>query len=91
VLNVVSYQVWQFADGVSGLMAERVLQRLLEQRPEDADLLFYLAELYQRRGDLDQAEAAYQQVLAVDPDDAQAYLRLGMLPLLQPLPRPGPR
>jgi tetratricopeptide (TPR) repeat protein len=79
LLNVVSYQVWQFAEGVPGLMAERVLQRLLEQRPEDADLLFYLAELYQRRGELDRAEVAYKQVLAVDPDYAQAYLRLGMV------------
>lgn len=79
LLNVVSYQVWQFAEGVPGLMTERVLQTLLAQWPEDTDLLFYLAELYHRRGDLDQAEAAYRRVLEVDAEYAQAYLRMGML------------
>lgn len=39
LLNVISYQVRQFAEGVPGLLTERVLQGLLEQRPEDADLL----------------------------------------------------
>ena len=79
LLNVVSYQVWQFAEGAPGVMAERVLGTLLEQWPQDADILFYLAELYHRRGDLEQAEAAYRQVLDVEPDYAPAYLRLGML------------
>ena len=79
LLNVVSYQVWQFAEGVPGVMAERVLGALLERWPEDADILFYLAELYHRRGDLERAEAAYRQVLAADEEYAQAYLRLGMV------------
>lgn len=79
LLNVVSYQVQQFFDSVPGLMTERELQKLLEQWPEDADLLLYLAELYQRRNDLDRAEVVYQQVLAVNPEYAQAYLRLGMV------------
>jgi tetratricopeptide (TPR) repeat protein len=77
LLNAVSYQVWQFAEGVQGLMTERLLETVLEQRPEDADVLFYRAELYHRRGELDEAEEAYQQVLALDPEYAQAYLRLG--------------
>jgi tetratricopeptide (TPR) repeat protein len=47
--------------------------------PKDPDLLFYLAELYHRRGDLERADAAYQQVLTVDPQYGQAHLRLGML------------
>jgi tetratricopeptide (TPR) repeat protein len=77
LLNVISYQVWQFAEGVRGLMTERLLETVLERRPEDADVLFYRAELYQRRGELDQAKEAYQQVLAADTEYAQAYLRLG--------------
>ncbi|MFQ6102246.1 MAG: tetratricopeptide repeat protein [Anaerolineae bacterium] len=79
LLNVVSHQVEQSADGVSGSMTERVLQTLLGRWPEDADIIFYLAELYHRRGDLERAEAAYRQVLEVEPGYAQAYLRIGML------------
>ena len=79
LLNVVSYQVWQFAEGAPGVMTERVLGTLLEQWPEDADILFYLGELYHRRGDLDQAETVYEQVLQIDSEYAQAYLRLGMV------------
>lgn len=51
LLDVVSSQVEQFAEGVPGLMVERVLQTLLEQWPEDADILFWLDELYHRQGD----------------------------------------
>ena len=79
LLNVVSYQVWQFAEGAPGVMTERVLGVLLERMPEDVDILFYLAEPYHRRGDWEQAEAAYKQVLEVEPEYAQAYLRLGMV------------
>jgi len=79
LLNVLSFQVRQFAEGVPGLMTERVLGTLLEQWPQDADVLFYLAELYYRQGDLERAEAAYRQVLEVEPEYEQAYLRLGMV------------
>jgi len=48
--SVVSYQVRQFADGVPGLMTERVLQTLLEWWPQDSDLLARQAELERRRG-----------------------------------------
>jgi tetratricopeptide (TPR) repeat protein len=87
-LNVVSFLVWQH-HGAPGV--ERLLQRLIERYPAEPDWLFYLAQLYHRRGDgstvseatfaeaLNRAEAAYRQVLAVDPEYAQAYLRLGML------------
>ncbi len=50
LLSVVSYQVRQFADGVPGLMTERVLQTLLERWPQDSDLLARQAELERRRG-----------------------------------------
>jgi tetratricopeptide (TPR) repeat protein len=48
--NVVSGQVEQFADGVPGLMTERVLQTLLERWPQDSDLLARQAELERRQG-----------------------------------------
>jgi tetratricopeptide (TPR) repeat protein len=50
LLSVVSYQVRQFAEGVPGLMTERVLQTLLERWPQDSDLLARQAELERRRG-----------------------------------------
>ena len=52
LLNAVSFQVWQYADGMDGLMTERVLQTLLGRWPDDADILFYQADLYRHRGDL---------------------------------------
>jgi tetratricopeptide (TPR) repeat protein len=79
LLDVIAYQVWDFAAGIHGQMAERILRVLLEHWPDDADLLFYLAELYHRRGDLDQAEAAYRRVLAAEPQYAQVYLRMGQI------------
>ena len=50
LLNVVSFQVHQFAEGVPGLMTERVLQTLLERWPQDPDLLSRRSELERRRG-----------------------------------------
>ena len=74
-LNVVSFLVWQH-NGAAGV--ERLLEQLSERYPAEPDWSFYLAELYHRRGNLDQAAAAYRRVLAMAPDYAQAYLRLGM-------------
>jgi tetratricopeptide (TPR) repeat protein len=76
LLNVVSYQVWQFAGGEAGRRAEQVLNGLLARWPDDADLRFFKAELYHRRGDLKPAEAAYQAVLEADVAYTPAYLRL---------------
>ncbi|MGC8880652.1 MAG: tetratricopeptide repeat protein, partial [Anaerolineae bacterium] len=45
----------------------------------DVDLRFYLAELYHRHGEWEQAEAAYRAVLERDAAYAQAMLRLGMV------------
>ena len=75
-LNVVSFLVWQH-DGAVGV--ERLLEYLTARYPSEPDWPFYLAELYHRQGDLERAELAYRQVLAVDSEYAQAYLRIGML------------
>jgi hypothetical protein len=79
LLNVVAYQVWQFAEGAPGPGTEQILQTLVEHWPDDVDLRFYLAELYHRRGDLDGAEVGYRRVLEQDPKYAAAMLRLGMV------------
>ena len=75
-LNVVSFLVWQH-NGAVGV--ERLLEYLTARYPSEPDWPFYLAELYHRQGDLERAELAYRQVLAVDSEYAQAYLRIGML------------
>lgn len=77
--NVVAYQVWQFFAGEEGQCTEQVLRSLLEDRARDADLRFYLAELYHRRGEWEQAESGYRAVLKRDAAHAQAMLRLGMV------------
>jgi tetratricopeptide (TPR) repeat protein len=76
VRNVTSFLVWRHS-GATGV--EQLLEGLIECYPGNPDWPFYLGELYHRRGDLKRAEAAYRQVLEVDVDYAQAYLRLGML------------
>jgi tetratricopeptide (TPR) repeat protein len=76
VLNVVSFLVWQHHGAAS---VERLLTQLGQRYPAEPDWPFYLAELYQRQGDLVQARAVYEQVLAMDPEYAPAYLRLGMV------------
>lgn len=75
VVNVVSYLVWQEA----GEQAGELLAYLEGKYPGEPDWPFYRGELYHRLGDLEQAEAAYRQVLEVEPEYAPAYLRIGML------------
>jgi tetratricopeptide (TPR) repeat protein len=86
-LNVVSFLVWQHNEAAG---TEWLLEQLIERYPTDPDWPFYLAELYHRRGDLDQAEAVYRQTLMVDPEYVQAYLRLGMVTEAQSQ-NPSPR
>lgn len=50
LLDVISFQMWQFDQGVPGLMTRRVLQTLLERWPQDPALLSRLAELERRQG-----------------------------------------
>ena len=75
LLNVISYRVWQDQSAAT----EALLNDLLEDTPRDTDLWFYLGELYHRQGDLDAAEEAYRRVIDIDPEYAQAYLRMGMI------------
>ena len=76
ILNVVSFLVWQH-NGAAGV--KQLLEQMIERYPAEPDWPFYLSGLYHRRGELDQAEAIYRQVLGLYPNYAQAYLRMGML------------
>ncbi len=75
-LNVVTYLVWQH-NTTAGVV--HLLEDLIARYPAQPDWPFYLAELYHRRGNLDQADTAYKQVVEMDAQYTQAYLRLGML------------
>jgi tetratricopeptide (TPR) repeat protein len=76
LLNVVSYRVWKD----QGSRTEKLLQTLLTDLPvAEKDLRFYLAEMYQRRGDWEKADQTYRQILEQAPDHAEVYLRLGMV------------
>ena len=49
------------------------LQRLLEAEPDDAFLLYALAQERAKAGDLDGAVAGYDRVIALDPGHAYAW------------------
>ncbi len=76
VLNVVAFLVWQHSQALG---VEKLLDQLSRQHPTEPEWWFYLGELYQRRGNLDAAEAMYQRTLSADGNYVLAYQRLGML------------
>lgn len=57
----------------------RILERCSELYPEDVELLADLGAQYELAGAAQQAEAAYQRALALDPGHAELRLRLGRL------------
>lgn len=58
---------------------ERLVQELAAQFPEQPRWLLYAAELNQRQGDWEEAQAGYRHLVAVAPDYYVAYLRLGLM------------
>ena len=57
----------------------RPLQRLAADRPGDPDLHAMLGTVYREQGLHDEAEAAFQTALQLDPRHAEAWNGLGML------------
>lgn len=72
--NAVAFLVWQHYD-TQGV--EALLRALAEQYPQEARWGFYLGELFQRRGVMDEAMAHYELASSKEPSLAQAALRLG--------------
>ncbi len=53
------------------------VKRKLQSNPNDADLLYRLADLYDRNSQYKEAIEAYKKVIKVKPDMAYAYFKLG--------------
>lgn len=60
-----------------------VLERLLDELPDDNEVRFMLAEVYGDAGRLQDAENALQRVIAASPDHPQAWYLLGKFSILQ--------
>jgi tetratricopeptide (TPR) repeat protein len=78
--NVVAFLVWQHPHSTG---VERLLKDLSARYPQEADWAFYLAELYQRRGNFAQSEDLYRRALAIDSDYSMAIFRLALVSELQ--------
>ena len=59
--------------------AARLLGKLLEDHPEDVEILTLKAGLYVSMGKVDDAASVYKDILAILPDDDKTMLRLGSL------------
>jgi tetratricopeptide (TPR) repeat protein len=75
-LNCIAFFVWRTPWSNE---LEMTINRLVQQNPADAESVFYLAELYHRRGEFDRAMMEYKQVLKIKPDYSRVYLALGAL------------
>ena len=71
--NIVGYWVWRYSESSS---LESLLRKLTAQFPQNAQLWYLLGELYDRRGQPDQASRSYRQSLQVRADYRPAELRL---------------
>ena len=67
--------------------AERDLLAAIDLTPQEPDLHFNLAQIYEKTGDIPKAIASYEQETAVVPGNFKAYLNLGLLQLQQGNPQ----
>lgn len=58
---------------------DTLLRTMAELDPTDADVQYYLGELYRRCDLLGAADGAFRRAIGLDPAYAIAYVRLGML------------
>lgn len=52
------------------------VKRKLREKPNDVDLLYHLADLYDRNGQYKEAIETYKEVIELKPDMAYAYLKM---------------
>jgi tetratricopeptide (TPR) repeat protein len=61
--------------------AAKTYEEILKRKPDDVDLLFTLADLYEKAKDLKAAKEAYQRILNIDPENekaAEAHVRVSL-------------
>ena len=59
--------------------AEELLNTVLSEEPENAEVHFYIGLIHEHRGSLGQALASFRRVLAIDPQNADARRRVADL------------
>jgi tetratricopeptide (TPR) repeat protein len=77
--NMIAYWVWQQPDS---LELESLVNSLIANDPQDATWCFYLGELYDRRGQREQAEAYYQRAARQSAEGLLIEQRLAKSSLL---------
>jgi len=65
------------------LLAEQTFKRVIEMSPALVEARFALADIYERKGNLDLVRKEMEEVLKVDPDNQRALSTLGILALRQ--------
>ena len=75
-LNAISFLVSRYPRTA---ILVRLLKDLASRYPTEPNWVLVQAELHHRNGDLEQAEALYQQAMTLDAENALPYLRLGMV------------
>ena len=63
--NVAAYWVWQIPETQS---LEVLLHSMVDRFPDEGNWAYYLGELYDRRGQREQAETYYQRAIALSAD-----------------------
>jgi Flp pilus assembly protein TadD len=53
------------------------VKKKLQENPKDADLLYRLADLYDRNGQYAEAADTYKKVVTIKPDMGYAYFKMG--------------
>jgi len=84
-VNIASFLVWQG----EWRQAQEVLARMGEKYPHYPEWAFYRGEMYHRQGKLEEALRSYERAIELDPQYAEACLRIGMV-YEERLPRPSP-
>ena len=62
-------------------LAEDLLGKALQNRPQDVPVRLFLADLLRRQGKLDRAKEQFEEILALSPDQKQALAYLGDMAL----------
>ncbi len=75
--QMVLYSVYVATENLDG--AQATLDRAQQIAPQDLRVLQQLAFIADRRGDRDQAIAAHEAIIAVQPDNVEAWIALGGL------------